>query len=260
MASLATLRRQAKEAGISKSAILAATTAEELQSVIDDHAGHDNGSGSKKSGKRAVKKAAAAKKKTTARKSASGNSSGRKSAPARSKKSGTAKRQTTTATSGSRYVPKGGRNTLDSVDFNSTDGWNPREGSAPDRIIRALKKARGNREKAFEALKGDVKDFVNPKKADGTKRTKDEMHDMLKYRISRTLWDFAMRTGQHESATNRVEYGTGGTGQGIWKPAKRSGSRKTASAGSGAKKRSQGRAGASKKASGRKKTASRSRR
>ena len=44
---------------------------------------------------------------------------------------------------------------------------------------------------------------------------------MLAYRIARTAWDFALKTGQHEKAENRVEYGTGGTGAGVWKPAKK---------------------------------------
>ena len=43
---------------------------------------------------------------------------------------------------------------------------------------------------------------------------------MLRYRISRTAFDFAVRTGQHEPSDNRVEYGTGGTGNGTFKHAK----------------------------------------
>jgi hypothetical protein len=44
---------------------------------------------------------------------------------------------------------------------------------------------------------------------DGSKRSLDSAHEMLKYRISRTAWDFAMKTGQHAAATNRAEYGEG---------------------------------------------------
>lgn len=260
MASLAVLRKQAKEAGVPKGAILGASTAAELQSVIADHEAHESGN-SKARKKSAVKKSSVAKK-----------SSGRKSVPAKSSKTGAkkAKRQTTatrkqnrksTATKSNGYVPKGGRNVLDSIDFGDSDGWNPRDGSAPDRIIKAVKKARGNRAKAFEALKGEIRDFVNPKKRDGTKRDKSEMTAMLKYRISRTMFDFAVATGQHEPATNRVKYGTGGTGQGVWKPAKARGGKKTASTGRKAQKAAQSRTGGRKKtatkAKGRKKTAKR---
>lgn len=209
MATLAALRKTAKEAGVPKKAILAAATAEELQSVIDDYADHDNGNS-------APRKKSAAKKKVAAKKS-----SGRKSAPAKSKKSGTAKRRATATKRSNGYVPKGGRNTLDRVNFSQTDGWNPREGSAPALIIAALKKSRGDRDKAFDLLVKNIGDFVSKKKRNGEKRSKDEMHDMLRYRISRTLWEFATRTGQHEASDNRVEYGTGDTGQGIFKRAKR---------------------------------------
>ena len=116
--------------------------------------------------------------------------------------------------------PKGGRNTLDGVDYTLTDGWNAREGSAPDKIVKALRKFRGNRTKVFEARKSDVWFYVGKKKANGTKRTKADAEAMLKYRISRTAWDLAMRTGQHKSSSNRVEYGTGGTGNGTFKPAR----------------------------------------
>jgi hypothetical protein len=106
------------------------------------------------------------------------------------------------------------------VEYGDFEGWNPRAGSAPDRIIKALKKFRGDRAKVFDFLAPDVWDFVGKTKRNGDKRTKAEALDMLAYRISRTAWDFAMRTKQHDAADNRVKYGTGGTGQGVWKPAK----------------------------------------
>jgi hypothetical protein len=218
MASLALLRKKAKEAGIAAAVIRRASTAEELQSIIDD-SDDDGGSRrpAKKKGRIIKKKATRATKPTRAAKPK--KNSGVKSKPAAtSRKSGKAKRTTAGTTNG--YVPKGGRNLLDSIDFNYTEGWNAREGSAPSVIISALKKARGNREKAFEALKGNLWDFVGKIKQNGDKRTKPEAEEMLRYRISRTLWDFAMRTGQHEKAKNRVEYGTGGTGEGVFKPRK----------------------------------------
>jgi hypothetical protein len=210
MASLAALRKQAKDAGVSKSSILAATTAEELQQVLTDHAAHASGT---KAPAKKQNRSAPVKK-----------SSGRTSAPAKSGKTGTAKRRATAtkkkSNGNSGYVPKGGRNLLDSIDFQVTEGWNPRKGSAPDRIIVAVRKSRGNRVKAFEILKSDLWDFVGKVKRNGDKRTKSEAETMLRYRISRTLFDFAVQTGQHEVAKNRVQYGTGGTGQGVWKPAK----------------------------------------
>lgn len=223
MASIAALRKQAKDAGASRNEILAATTAEELQELIEEHSGNS----SKSRRVVAKKKATVAKKKSAARKqtrkaSVSKKSSGRKSAPARSRKSGKAKRSAT-ATRSNGYVAKGGRNMIEDVDFSITDGWNPRPGSPPDLIVKALKKARGNREKVFEALKGNVFDFVGRKNAKGEKRSKADAEAMLRYRISRTMFDFAIRTEQHEPSANRVQYGTGDTGQGIFKPAKRTG-------------------------------------
>lgn len=114
-----------------------------------------------------------------------------------------------------------GRHLLGKINFNQTDGWNPRDGSAPDRIIKALKKAKGNRSAAFDALKKDVWDFVGKTKANGEKRDREDAFEMLRYRISRTLFDFAKQTGQHEVSTNRVKYGTGGTGKAKPKAAKR---------------------------------------
>lgn len=254
MASLAALRKQAKDAGVSKSAILAATTAEELQTVLNDHAAHD---GSAKAAPAKKSRAVPAKKNAAvavkaARKAAATKSSGRKSVPAKSGKTGTAKRRATAtkakkSNGNSAYVPKGGRNLLDSIDFQATEGWNPRKGSAPDRIIAAVRKSRGNRSKAFEILKTDVWDFVGKVKRNGEKRTKGEAEAMLRYRISRTLFDFAVQTGQHEVAKNRVQYGTGGTGQGVWKPAK---AQKTALPRASRKKAAGGRAGASTRKSG----------
>jgi hypothetical protein len=105
------------------------------------------------------------------------------------------------------------------VNYNQTDGWNPRADRAPDRIIEALRLAKGDRGKAFDALKKNVWDFVDVRVAKADRRPLVEAHKMLRYRISRTAWDFAIRTGQHEKAENRAEYGTAGTGAGTWKPA-----------------------------------------
>jgi hypothetical protein len=200
--------------GIPAAVILKATTASALEKVIADSS---NSSKLRKKG--AVKKVgrkAVAKKKTTTTRTSAKASPRKASAPAKSRTSGKAKRP-----SNSTSTAKGGRNTLDSVDFSQTEGWNPRDGSAPDRIIKALKRFRGNRTKVFDHLRPDIADFVSAKKANGEKHTKASREAMLRYRISRTAWDFAMRTGQHEASSNRVEYGTGGTGNGTFKPAKR---------------------------------------
>lgn len=199
MATLAVLRKQAKQMGIPAAQIKKATTAAALNRVISQHGSKPQ----KRSGSTVTKRSASG----TVRKSAS-----RKSVPAKStRKTGAtkAKRPTSPKASSNGYQAKGGRNVLEDVDFTYDEGWNAREGSPPDRIIHALRKARGNRDKAYDALVGDVWDFVGKVKRDGSKRTKQEAQAMLVYRIARTAWDFAIRTGQHEAATNRVEYGTG---------------------------------------------------
>lgn len=215
MAKLSELRKQAKDMGIAAAVIRRATTASELQSVIDDHGSH--GKPRKKGAvKKAVKKAVAKGKGNSVKTKTTAKKSGRKASTPAKSRGAKAKR----SSNSSGYVPKGGRNLLNKINFSKSDGWNPREGSAPDRIIRSLKRFKGDRTKVFNHLKADVWDFVGKRKANGEKRTKAEAEKMLKYRIARTAWDFAMRTGQHEVAENRVEYGTGGTGAGTWKPAK----------------------------------------
>jgi hypothetical protein len=102
-----------------------------------------------------------------------------------------------------------GRNMIESLDYTITDNWNPRAGSAVEVIFKALKKYKGNVDKVFDALVPNISDFVGAKKQDGTKRTKQDRENMLRYRISRTKFDFAIKTEQHEIATERVEYGTG---------------------------------------------------
>lgn len=222
MATLAELRKEAKGMGIAASVIRGASSANELQEIISDHSGNGNGSKGKKAAKGAVKaaskkgtaKASASKKSSTKNSKASkatkatknSKSASSKSAPAKSGK-GTAKRRAT-ATDGDA-----GRHMLDrgNIDYSETEGWNPRDGSIPDQIHRALKKFRGNREKVFDHLVKNLWDFVPKKKQDGTKRSKDEAENLLRFRIAQTDWRFAIQTGQHEPSDNRVEYGSGGT-------------------------------------------------
>lgn len=190
---LQTLRRKAKSAGVSAKDIRGASSEAELRALISDA----NGTPRKASAKKAVKKAV---KRMAVKKSAT-------KAPAAKSTKGKAKRLSTTPT---KKNGASGRNLIDSaVDFDKTKGWNPRAGSAPDRIMKALKKFKGNREKAFDSLLPDVWDFVGKVKRNGDKRTKTEAQEMLRYRISRTLFDFTVQTKQHKIASNRIAYGTG---------------------------------------------------
>jgi hypothetical protein len=98
-----------------------------------------------------------------------------------------------------------GRNILGRINFKKRTGWNPREGSATFIIFEALVANDADREKVYKKLaKRAGKLFPNAANPDA----------MLKYRIARTLFDFAVQTGQHTKATNRAEYGTAGTGNG----------------------------------------------
>jgi hypothetical protein len=211
MAKLAELRKEAKDLGSPKADIIKAKTPSALQAVIDAYGEEDEPKVKKTAKKKAHKKSAPAKKSGTRKSVARGATAAK----------GKAKRPNTKKASPSAYVPKGGRNLLADVDFTDDEGWNARPGSAPDRIAKALRKFKGNREKVFDFLSDDVWEFVGKKKRNGEKRTKGEAEEMLRYRIARTAWDFALRTGQHEKAENRVEYGTGDTGNGTFKRAKK---------------------------------------
>jgi hypothetical protein len=103
-----------------------------------------------------------------------------------------------------------GRLTISRVDYSiESDEWNPRAGSPVERIWKSLKKNRDNVEKVFDDLLPSVKEIVGSKKRNGERRTKAEFEAMLRYRINRTRFEYATRTGQHQRATNRIEYGTG---------------------------------------------------
>lgn len=156
---------------------------------------------SKPAKKATVKKKAATKptaKKSAAKPSAKKAPAAKKSAPA-----GKAKRP-------SKSENGVGRHSIGSIDWTvESEDWNPRAGGPVERLFKALKKAKGNVDKAYEALSGDMYDFVGKTKRNGERRSKGEAQAMLRYRLSRTKFEYARRTGQHESATDRVEYGTG---------------------------------------------------
>lgn len=223
---LSELRKVAKDLGIAPSEVRSASTASELRETITEFQG-GNGSRKKSTAKKVVKKAVG---KTTGAKrgrpKGSKNSTS-KTTPAKSRNSGKAKRSSAAAEG------NGGRFLLGKINYNDDDGWNPRDGSAPDRIVKSLRKFKGDRTKVFTALKGDVWDFCSKRLKDGTKRKLDDgsrysAYNMLRYRIARTDWDFAIKTGQHESSEDRVEYGTGGFGEGIYGNGKKKKSTKSA--------------------------------
>lgn len=222
MATMAALRTQAKAAGVSSSAIRSAESVKELEALIKRHGG---GTKTSANGRRVVKKSKSVTKSKPVRKAAT-RTTGGKAAPAKGRSSSPAKRQPAATRKAapkpkaSAYEAKGGRNVLENVNYGVTEGWNARAGSAPDTIVKALRRFKGNREKVLNFLLPDIGDFVKPTRRNKTKWAKGEREKMLAYRIARTAWDFALKTGQHEKAENRVEYGTGGTGQNIWKPAK----------------------------------------
>src|SRR5436189_448316 len=170
--SIAAARKAAEKAGFTRTEIRGKTMAQ-LSRMIG------NGDKPKPRKKAAVAKAVSApvrRGRPPVRKSASS-----KSAPAAKSRAtgGKAKRPTATkrTVTASTYVPKGGRNVLGKLDYTLTDGWNPRVESAPDLILRALRKAKGNRERAFEILvpnPGKISSydvFMSRTKTNGEKRT-----------------------------------------------------------------------------------------
>jgi len=220
-ASLQDLKDRAKEIGVPGSLIRSNLhDRDQLQSIIDSF--EKGKEGAKKMAVKPVAKAKAkakvgrpssrAPKKAVAAtpvKRGRGRPKGsvnKKSTPVAAKKTPT--RKVRSASNGDA-----GRNTLGKLNFRNRDGWNPREGSATDEIFKALVKTKGDRHAAYDLLKGKVSSIIPKKKRGGGTRDKAEQLEMLMYRIHRTLFDFAVQTGQHEKSENRVEYGTGGTGR-----------------------------------------------
>jgi len=106
-----------------------------------------------------------------------------------------------------------GRNMLENIDWSKTEGWNPRPDSAVDIMFEALQHYKGDRQQALDYILETYPGkelieykFVGPAKRDGTKRTAKEQRDYLSYRIARTAWDFAIKTGQHTKSENRKPY------------------------------------------------------
>ena len=240
MADIRTLRFRARELGISN---FRGMNEKELRSAIEEA---QNGSQRKT---RVVKKAIVKKApvKRTTRKPGRPKGSTTKPAPAprrgrppkakvapapkRAKRQPAAPRAQTTRRNTQRAQEPTGRHLLNGVDYSiKSDDWNPRADSITGIIFGLLRKFKGNRDKVYDNLLPDVNELFGAKKRTGAKWAKGERERMLAYRIARTAWDFAVRTGQHEIAEDRQEYGTGGTGQGIFKrkPAQKAPARKAA--------------------------------
>lgn len=158
------------------------------------------------------------KKKNVAKKKTSENTESKKKTTTKKKPGRPAgtKKTTTKPKAKSKAKPKNdengdsGRLSIGTLDWGAeSDEWNPRKGSAVEVLFKALKSSKGNVEKAFDKVVGNIGDFVGAKKRDGTKRSKAEREKMLRYRLNRTKFDFAVKTGQHEVATNRSTYGEG---------------------------------------------------
>lgn len=171
-------------------------------------------------GKGATKKAA---KKTAAKKTSAKKTAKRNSKPASKPKATKTTKATKPKASSRKASSNGdGRHIIGSLDFSKTDGWNPREGSPVAVIFKALKKAKGNVEKATDALMPDVASLLTSVKGqDGKRLGKEQLRNRLKYRVNRTKWEFATRTGQHKQSANRVQYGTGEYAQAKRKPARK---------------------------------------
>lgn len=70
-------------------------------------------------------------------------------------------------------------------------------------VIKALKRFKGNYDKAFEHLKPNAKVYYKGK-------TKVEAEKTLRWLIARVAYDYVMNTGQHNPGSRRA-YGTAGT-------------------------------------------------
>lgn len=197
--SIIKLKKQAREAGMPANEARAAGR-EKLVAFLKD------ASKPKASKKAVAKKKHKANKARAAEKAAPTKKATKKAA---AKKSST-KKTTKATTTKKRSDSDTGRAAIGKINWTKeSDNWNPKPGGPVERLFKALKKKNGDVDKAFELLKDDVYDFVGRKKRNGDKRSKAEAHAMLKYRLNRTKFEFATRTGQHSVATNRVEYGTG---------------------------------------------------
>jgi hypothetical protein len=195
--SILKLKKKAVDAGMPKADAMKADrkTLDEFLSV--DH------SKSKVTKKKVAKKKVAAR--TTTTKKSTTRKASEKKAPAR-------KTSTRKAPKRDENTDGFGRLNIGSLDWSAeSDEWNPKKGGPVERLFKALKSCKGDVDKAMAKVEDSVWDFVGKTKRDGTKRKKDDALAMLRYRLNRTKFEFAVRTGQHSSADakNRAAYGTG---------------------------------------------------
>lgn len=168
----------------------------------------------------AVKKSSATKKaSTTATKKAPARKPATRNAPARKPATRQAAKKSTSnskpkATSNRRAPAKptgnggNGWKVVGKLDWTGYDkeAWNPRAESGVGIIFKALKKYRGNRDKAFDDLKSQI-NVLSPKTSRlGGKRNKAQQEAWLRYRINQTVHNFATKTGQHSPGTDRKPY------------------------------------------------------
>lgn len=207
------LKKQALKLGMTRDDAIKAS-----RKQLEDFIASAGKSKSKKDKTEKVEKSS--KKKTAKKKAGSKKTKTEKPKVEKAKKTGSKSKAKKSA---DKPKPKtddeAGRNQISTLDWQiESEDWNPRSGGATERMFKALKKAKGSVDKAFDALVDDLYDFVGKKKQTGEKRTKAEAEAMLRYRLNRTKYEFATKTGQHESATNRIEYGSGSKAKSKPKP------------------------------------------
>jgi hypothetical protein len=87
---------------------------------------------------------------------------------------------------------------VDSIDF--TLEWGGAKTGNRALIFAALKKFKGNRNKAFDSLKSQARAMY------GRRRTKADAERLLRWHLSRVLLDYATATGQHKQSTLKGDY------------------------------------------------------
>lgn len=160
--------------------------------------------------KSAVKKAASTvTKKATTKKSTGRKSASAKSAPAKAKRpttgakrgGSTAKKSTTTRSSSNGNA---GRNVIDNSKIDWTAESNVGASEPRATIMKWLRKFKGDVEKVYNKLEGDVATLYKANKRTGEKYTQAKRKELLRWHISRVKFDFVMDSGQHEKSTNRT--------------------------------------------------------
>lgn len=200
------LRREAIDAGMKSADARKAERAE----LLDFLAGDEDGAGTPKAAKKVVKKAVAKKKVAAPAKKKAAN--GRKTRAAAKP----VRKQTRKPAARRKGNGDVGRAEIAKIDYSvESDAWKPRSGSPVELIWKSLKKHRDDVDKVFNELRTQLDKFTEPKsRTTGARKSKIEREATLRYRINRTRFEYAVRTGQHESGTERVKYGEGDYAQG----------------------------------------------